>query len=405
LINRFRSLGAYLFDDLKRLQEKLKDGCLIHDGPLALVTPPSDQPIEFEPITFRGLSSRGSSSGGAVEELYFPLPYNDEQVTIVQRLKRAAGVTVQGPPGTGKTHTIANVICHYLAMGKRVLVTSRGEAALGVLQEKIPEEIRALTVALLTSDREGIRQFQGSIEAIQHRVSQINPELTRQDIARIQGSIDRAHSELITIDRKVDEIAVQQLSTIEVDGAPMRAQALAELVLSGREQHGWFEDLITLAPEHAPPLSSDEAGRLREARRRLGKDLVYVQARVPSADSFPSVSTLGNLHDVLVKRESIEDEVRRGDLLPLKANTPEVLAATRKLLLLTDEMIGLFAELEEFGDGWPFELRAKCRQASFASERAALESLFDDPDVRPNGLKMFCRNRKSRCASIEASAG
>jgi len=371
-----------LFDDLKRLQEKLESGCEIHDGPLALVTPPSDQPLEFEAISFRGLSSRGNSGGsGGTEELYFPLPYNDEQVTIVQRLKRAAGVTVQGPPGTGKTHTIANVICHYLATGKRVLVTSRGEPALGVLQEKIPEEVRALTVALLTSDRKGIEQFQGSIKAIQHRVSQINHELTRQEIARLQSSIDRAHSELIIIDRKVDEIAIQQLSPIEVDGAPMRAQTLAELVVSGRDRHGWFEDSITLGPEHAPPLSSDEAGRLRESRRRLGQDIVYVQARVPSAENFPSVPALGDLHDVLVKRESIEDEVRRGNLLPLKATTPEVLESTRNLLILIDEMIGVVAELEQFGGGWPLELRAKCRQPSFASERSALESLFADLDT------------------------
>ncbi len=392
LMSRPRAIN-YLFDDLKRLQNKLEDGCEIYDGPLSLVTPPSDQPIEFEPISFRGLSSRGSSgTGGAPEELYFPLPYNDEQVTIVQRLKRAAGVTVQGPPGTGKTHTIANVICHYLATGKRVLVTSRGEAALGVLQEKIPEEIRALTVSLLTSDREGIRQFQGSIEAIQHMVSQINPELTRQEIARIQSSIDRAHSELITIDRKVDGIALQQLSTIEVDGVPMRAQALAELVLSGLERFGWFEDSITLSPDHAPPLSSDEAGRLREARRRLGKDLIYVQARVPSADSFPSLSNLGDLHDVLVKRESIENEVRKGDLLPLKDNTPEVLAATRKLLAFTDEMLSVLGELEEFGNEWPFELRAKCRQSSFASECAALESLFDDLDALIHARAEFLKS-------------
>jgi hypothetical protein len=166
--------------------------------------------------------------------LYFPLPYNDEQVTIIQRLERSAGVTVQGPPGTGKTHTIANGICHFLATGKRVLVTSRGETALALLQEKIPEEVRALTVALLSSDREGIRQFQGSIEAIQHRVSQINPDLLRADIKRVQSSIDRAHSELILIDHRIDEIAVQQLSSIEVDGTPMRAQKLAELVVSGQ---------------------------------------------------------------------------------------------------------------------------------------------------------------------------
>jgi hypothetical protein len=161
LLSRPRTIN-YLFEDLKRLQEKLEGGCTIHEGPLALVTQPSDEQIRFEAITFRGLSGRGTTAAsGKVEELYFPLPYNDEQVTIVQKLKRAPGVTVQGPPGTGKTHTIANVICHYLASGKRVLVTSRGEAALSVLQDKIPEEVRALTVALLTSDRDGIRQFQG----------------------------------------------------------------------------------------------------------------------------------------------------------------------------------------------------------------------------------------------------
>lgn len=70
------------------------------------------------------------------------MPYNDEQVQIVQMLDHHDGVVVQGPPGTGKTHTIANVISHYLASGKRVLVTSMKDPALAVLQEKLPEEIR-----------------------------------------------------------------------------------------------------------------------------------------------------------------------------------------------------------------------------------------------------------------------
>lgn len=381
LISRPRPVN-YLFDDLKRLQEKLESGCAIPDGPASLVTEPSDQPIEFEPINFRGLSSRGhSGTGSAIEELYFPLPYNDEQVTIVQRLKRAAGVTVQGPPGTGKTHTIANIICHYLARGLRVLVTSRGDAALGLLREKIPEEVRALTVALLTSDREGVRQFQASIEAVQHRVSQLNPELTRQDISRLQSAIDHAHAELTVIDRRVDQIALGQLSQIDVDGIPMRAQKLAELVVSGLEQHGWFDDSISLLPENAPPLSMDEAGRLRQARRRLGQDIVYVQASVPSAEDFPSVSSLAELHEVLVQKESIDAEVRSGKLLSLRANTPDVLKATRDLLVLTEEVMGVLTELEEVNDEWPFALRTRCRQASFASERGALESLFADLDA------------------------
>ena len=199
-----------------------------------MVSPPSDVPVNYEAVNFRGLSSRGDTrSGGTTTELYFPLPYNEEQVTIISRLENAAGVTVQGPPGTGNTHTIANVICHYLATGRRVLVTSKGEPALEVLQSKIPEEVRPLTVALLTSDREGIRQFQASIESIQHQVSQLNATMCKQEIETLKQAIDRAHAELANIDRRIDEIALSQLSDIEIDGHPMRAQKLAELVGDG----------------------------------------------------------------------------------------------------------------------------------------------------------------------------
>ncbi len=209
-------------------------------------------------MRFRGLSSRGVPDSGKVqEELYFPLPYNDEQVTIVQYLERAPGVTVQGPPGTGKTHTIANIVCHYLANGRRVLVTSRGERALEILRDKIPEEVRALTVALLASDREGMRQFQAAIEAIQHQVSQLNPEITKREIGTLTSAIDRAHGELITLDKRVDTIASAQLADIDVDGVLMRAQKLAQLVVSEAAQHSWFDDEVTLAPEHAPPLTDD----------------------------------------------------------------------------------------------------------------------------------------------------
>lgn len=380
LLSRPRT-NNYLVEDLKRLQDKLASGCDIPAGPLALVSPPSDKPVEFEAVNFRGISSRGNSTGvQKAAELYFPLPYNNEQVTIVHRLERAAGVTVQGPPGTGKTHTIANIICHYLAMGRRVLVTSRGEPALEVLQSKIPEEIQPLTVALLTSDREGIRQFQASIEAIQHRVSQLSPEETREQINTLQHAIDRAHQELSTIDQRVDEIAVAQLSEVEIDGAPMRAQKLAELVISGQKQHAWFDDLLSLAPEHAPPLSQDEAGRLRECRRNLGDDLIYAQAHIPAADSLPNPSEIAELHNVLANMKELDNEVETGRLLPLKGLNQEVLTAARGLLVEVEAAIELATELEAVEGGWPLELRLKCRLTSFVSERKALEALFTEVD-------------------------
>ena len=51
LLSRPRS-NNYLFEDLKWLQAKLADGCAIPAGPEALVTAPSDQPVEYRDSPF-----------------------------------------------------------------------------------------------------------------------------------------------------------------------------------------------------------------------------------------------------------------------------------------------------------------------------------------------------------------
>ena len=381
LFTRPRS-NNYLLEDLAHLKQSLLDGCNIPDGPAAFVTLPSDEPVPFSDIQFRGLSSRSSgSSGDKVRELYFPLPYNQEQITIVKQLEQSAGVAVQGPPGTGKTHTIANIICHYLATGRRVLVTSKGEPALKVLQEKIPEQIRPLTVALLTGDRESLRQFEGAIDSIQAEVSQINQETTLHEIQQCESRIDHAHVELVEIDRRIDDIAQSQLTELLVDGQHMRAQKLAELVINGQSEYGWFDDEVMLIPEHEPPLSDENAARLRATRRKLGADLVYIQARVPAIDDLLPLTDISLLHNVLMRMQEIEKQVDQGTLTALRANTPEVIDAARQLLAVIDIAVAIMTEINELGEAWAYQLRQRCRQHAFRAELSALESLFGEMDV------------------------
>ena len=370
----------YLLEDIERLKGCIRGGSLIPAGCLALVTPPLDQAIDFQAISFRGLSGAGRAgiAGTAPRELYFPLPYNHEQVTIVEQLERSDGMTVQGPPGTGKTHTIANIVCHYLATGRKVLVTSKGEQALEVLQSKIPPEVRPLTVALIAGDREGMRQFQSAIETIIHNVSQLNPEVSRMEIARLLSAIDRAHAELATIDKRVDDIAMSQLSDLEVDGVPMRAQRMAELVVHGRARHAWFDDVLSLGAEHAPPVAASEVAQAGQARRRLGADLAYVHAKIPASAVLMPAAEMEVLHNVLVSIRHIEEAEAKGGLLSLRAKTPEVLAEVRTLLTAVEAAAALAHELEQTGALWTFDLRRKCRQSDFVSERKALEALFDE---------------------------
>lgn len=390
LFSRPRS-NNFLFDDLQRLQEKLANTEVLPAGPQALVTPPATTPIHHSTLRFRGLSGGGENGAGEVQELYFPLPYNDEQVTIVQRLEQSPGVTVQGPPGTGKTHTIANIICHYLATGRRVLVTSRGEQALAVLQSKIPPEVRKLTVSLLNSDREGMRQFQATIETIQQQISQLNPDVVRQTIKTHSQAIDRAHAEITHIDRRIDAIAQTQVNDVEVDGVRMRAQQMAQLAVAGEAMHGWFDDRLTLEPIHAPPLTQIEAGALRESRRIVAADLLHLDARLPAPDTLPGMDAIARLHELLARMHTIEAQVSRGELPALQDSSPEVLDAACSMLVETQKMLGILSELETFDSVWPFALREKCRQAGFRAEREALEALFPEIDALVEARASFLR--------------
>ena len=94
---------------------------------------------DVDDLTGDGSSENGerrlvTPTGIDNDQIYFPLPANKEQRRIVQAIDRQRGVLVQGPPGTGKSHTIANLICHLLATGKRVLITAETGRALQVLK-------------------------------------------------------------------------------------------------------------------------------------------------------------------------------------------------------------------------------------------------------------------------------
>jgi very-short-patch-repair endonuclease len=118
--------------------------------------------------------SENENSGSLNDEtIYFPKKYNDEQIEIIEKARRNNKVLVQGPPGTGKSHTIANLICHLLANGKKVLVTAYTKRALEVLKNQLPKDFQNLTVNLLSGDSTSIQDLDASVNAINDELSRI----------------------------------------------------------------------------------------------------------------------------------------------------------------------------------------------------------------------------------------
>ena len=101
----------------------------------------------------------------------FPLPFNDEQLEIAKRLNEQDAVTVKGPPGTGKSHTIANLISHFVAQGKSILVVSHNAKALSVLKDKLPRGIQDLAVSLVNEGK-GNESLKASVNAIIRNLAQ-----------------------------------------------------------------------------------------------------------------------------------------------------------------------------------------------------------------------------------------
>lgn len=330
---RKRSADIFL-EDVRRLKASLEDGAQVPAVIGEFVTEGDAQVRPRSPVVFRGLS--GSVSGPGVRDLYFPMPYNDEQVAIAAKLEHNSGVVVQGPPGTGKTHTIANIICHFLAQGKRVLVTSKGDTALAVLRDKLPERIRTLSVGLLSNEQDGMRQFEHSISSIAAEVSALQPDRLQANIAACEDRLNELHARIAAIDHALDQDAARNTQNYQFLDKEVSAQELAKLVVEQMDDHLWFEDTLATDAAQTPPIQEADVQRLRHARAQCKADLSHVGLALPDPGALPTWEVLGDLHRDMVRARTIERDVERGAVLPLSdASLPGFEAAQTLLETLT----------------------------------------------------------------------
>ena len=350
--------SSLFVQDMERFERALDGSHLdLPEVVAALVTDPSDTTTDVILPSFRGLSMVGfqnepGSSPGGVKELYFPMPYNDEQVQIIQNLELHDGVVVQGPPGTGKTHTIANVICHYLALGKRVLVTSMKDQALEVLQEKIPSDIRPLAISLLTSEAEGMKQFEFAINKISSEVQCIDRSAYRQEIERIDGRIEHLHGRIAWVDRQIAGWASKNLDPISIDGRTISPADAAKEVAINRSEIDWLRDRPSIEDGCEAQFGHEDVIELREARRQLGQDLLYLDKTSPLISGFPEGQKLLQAHRDLARLSELNSREADGDVPSLLDNTEDSLQAALALTSSVSNLRLLIQDLANARQPW-----------------------------------------------------
>ena len=274
------------------------------------------------PPTFADLTTTGSGELSDAEradngldlagEQWFPLPANSEQAQIVEALRRRRGVIVHGPPGTGKSHTIANLIAHAMASGQRVLVTSHAARALEVLADKLPEDIRSLTVTMLGQGRRGTDDLERSANEILRRrqdpdwkPGEINDRLTG-----LRNRLEALRAQRSSLLKQLGDARNVETDTIEL-GYGGYSGTRAELALRLQAEPA-VPDWIPTDTQADPPLTQPALDALIEMRRRLtDSDLERGRLALPAVSAVPAVDVVAQAINEFVecadRRDSFSD--------------------------------------------------------------------------------------------------
>jgi hypothetical protein len=229
-------------------------------------------------------------------DLFFPLPTNSDQMEIVRQLRRSDGVVVQGARGPDRTSAIANVVCHHLALGLRVLVVSRNESALARLSEKLPRGIRDLTVNLTGSDKEVLKHAESVVSRLLSIVETIDLSEQAEQVNRVEQDIIATSREISRLDDEVASIASRGL--LRSSGtADLPLDALATLIADSAAYARFTDRPSRFLSETDLLVSTVE--KAREARLRLASDLKYVDDELPEVAQLPSAATVIRLHEDL----------------------------------------------------------------------------------------------------------
>jgi very-short-patch-repair endonuclease len=310
LILRKRSMRG-LEQLLLSVKEQVEAGGVIPDEFLDLCESLSEKNCE------RSEDGTTPQSFQTVEEIYFPLHANEEQRRIIRTLNRQKGVLVQGPPGTGKSHTIANLICHLLATGKRVLVTAKTPRALQVLHDKLPFEIKPLCINLLGQGTEERESLERSVTGIVNRLDRREESNNGSRIHSLEIRIDANRRDKSKTDNKIMALRESETFTHNVAGHYSGTAAkIARDLRNDTKQYMWFTD--SPAPGDSLPLTHEEISC-------LCKDIVEIDQETEKVLSLllPDCERLPEGNEVRVAFQEESEALKKAEEGKERLNSQE----------------------------------------------------------------------------------
>lgn len=340
LVLRERRPTAY--EELINRFRKIPDGA----GSLTATLPWQRFLREGEPsgVSPKGLVDEPYNSSVVGEEnsrFYFPLPTNDEQRRIAERLKVQPCVLVKGPPGTGKSHTIANLICHLLASGDRVLVTAHAPKALTVLRDLLPADIRDLCVTAIGSTRQDQRLLEDSVRGILWRKNEWKGvENAEKNITDLERQLREFEDRCAQVELGLRECREAETYAHTLTGGYQGTAAqIAKQLEQDKQTYDWVPELLDDKIQF--PLSPADLTLLAEVHGRLTEERVsefqLETGNFPLPDSIEFTRAIEVLKAMEQAAEDATTALGQAPLESLRRLSQEVLETSKAFLIALEE--------------------------------------------------------------------
>ena len=228
---------------------------------------------------------------------YFTKEFNQEQLNIVKNSYENSVTLVDGPPGSGKTHTVANMIGHFLAEGKRVLVLSKKKKALRVIKNMIDPAFNGLVVSRLMDTNDDINET----------LYYINEFIANHTTPEMEAKAKKLGAEREDLKRRMEETEDKIIAILSAEGEDIK---YADELLTPVEAAKFIvanKELMSIIPgtvEGAFPLTDDELDYIYSTNREVTPEEEEILNG--SLPDFSKLLTPDEFGEVLSKLDELE---------------------------------------------------------------------------------------------------
>lgn len=134
--------------------------------------------------------------------VFAPLPADSSQLAAVIASASGGDFVLDGPPGTGKSQTIANMIAHNLALGRRVLFVAEKMAALDVVHRRLEAQGLGAFCLELHSSKASKMGVLKQLERAWDTRESLSPDEWAQEAAQVQRLRDKLNAVVAVLHRR-----------------------------------------------------------------------------------------------------------------------------------------------------------------------------------------------------------